>query len=399
MSQTEHILNLGGREFVLIGTAHISAESVNEVKAAVEEKKPDCVAIELDEQRLKTMTEEESWKNLDIVGVLKRNQGFVMLANVVLSSFQKKMGSNVGVKPGEDMKAAYETAQSLGIRTQMVDRPVQTTLRRAWAKNSLIGKCKLLSLMIASVFDTEEVTDEQIENLKNSSEMDNMMSELSAYLPAVKTVLIDERDLYLASRIWNCPGEKVLAVLGAGHIPGVVAHLNAFAEGKGSADTSEIEKIPEKKISAKVIGWLIPLIIIALIAAGFYFGGKKNGWNMMVSWGIWNSVLAGIGALAAAAHPLAILLAALSAPFTSLCPLVGCGMVAGLAQAFLCKPKVSDLESIQSDCNLKGFYKNRILRVLLVFALSSLGSSLGTFVAGASFVKTIASVLTKFFAN
>lgn len=399
MSQTEHRLNLSGREFVLIGTAHISAESVNEVKAAVEAEKPDCVAIELDEQRLKTMTEAESWKNLDIASVLKKKQGFVLLANLVLSSFQKKMGSNVGVKPGEDMRTAYETAQSLGIQTAMVDRPVQTTLRRAWAKNSFIGKCKLLSLMIASVFDTEEVSGEQIESLKNSSEMDNMMSELSGYLPAVKTVLIDERDLYLASKIWNCTGEKVLAVLGAGHIPGVIAHLNALSEGKETADTSEIERVGEKKLGGKIMLWAIPVLIVALIAAGFYLGGQKNGWNMMGSWVIWNAILAGIGAAAAAAHPLTVLVAAVSAPITSLCPLIGCGMVAGVVQAALVKPKVSDLESIQADCNLRGFYKNRILRVLLVFLLSSLGSSLGTFVAGASFVKTIAGFVSRLFGN
>ena len=396
MKQTEYRLNLNGREFILIGTAHISAESVEEVKQAVEAEKPDCVAIELDDERLKTMTEEESWKNLDIVSVLKKNQGFVLMANLILASFQKKMGSNVGVKPGDDMRAAYDKATELGIKTAMVDRPVKVTLRRAWAKNSFIGKMKLLSLMIASIFDTEEVSSDQIENLKNSSEMDNMMSELSSYLPAVKQVLIDERDFYLASHIYSCSGNRVLAVLGAGHIPGVIAHLNAIAEGKESSDTSEIGEVPEKKVSAKIIGWLIPVLIVALIALGFYFGGKKNGWNMMGSWVIWNSVLAGFGALIAAGHPITVLVSAVSAPFTSLCPLVGCGMVAGLVQAIVKKPKVSDLENLHQDTSsVKGFYKNRILRVLLVFVLSSLGSSIGTFVAGASFIKTITEVITR----
>ncbi len=395
MKQTEHRLTLNNKEFLLIGTAHISAQSVEEVKTAVEKEMPDCVAIELDDERLKTMTEDDSWKNLDIISVLKKNQGFVLMANLILASFQKKMGSNVGVKPGEDMRAAYEKAKELGIKTQMVDRPVKVTLKRAWAKNSFIGKMKLLSIMIASIFDTEEVSSDQIESLKNSSEMDNMMSELSSYLPAVKKVLIDERDLYLASHIYSCEGNKVLAVLGAGHIPGVIAHLNAIAEGKESANTDEISEVPEKKLSSKIIGWIIPVIIIALIALGFYFGGKKNGWNMMGSWVIWNSVLAGLGAIIAAGHPLTILVSAISAPFTSLCPLVGCGMVAGVVQAVVKKPKVADLEAIHIDCNsIKGFYKNRILRVLLVFVLSSLGSSLGTFVAGASFIKNITEVIS-----
>lgn len=398
MTQTEHRLTFGERELILIGTAHISAESVAEVKAAVEREKPDCVAIELDEERLKTMTEAESWRNLDIVSVLKKGQGFVLMANLILSSFQKKMGSNVGVKPGDDMRAAYDAARTLGIRTEMVDRKVQTTLKRAWAKTSFFGKCKLLALMLASLFDTEEVSEDQIESLKNSSEMDNMMSELAGYLPAVKQVLIDERDFYLASHIWQCGEGKVLAVLGAGHIPGVIAHLNAIAEGKEGTDTSEIESVKEKKGASKIIGWIIPALIVALIALGFYLGGRKGGYDMMGSWVVWNAVLAGLGAAIAAGNPLAILAAAVSAPITSLCPFIGCGMVTGLVQALVRKPKVSDLESIQADCtSVRGFYRNRLLRVLLVFFLSNAGSAAGTFIAGASFVKTIASFFSHLF--
>ena len=390
MSQTEKVLKFDDREIILIGTAHISQESCNEVKKAVEEKSPDCVAIELDEGRYKSLNNPEDWKNLDIVKVLKANQGFLLLANLVLSGFQRRMGSNVGVKPGDEMRAADNCAKERNIPVAMVDRPIQTTLRRAWAVNSFWGKCKLISALLASAFDKEEVSGEQIENLKNSSEMDSMMKELADYMPVVKKVLIDERDRYLASKIWDCKGKKTLAVLGAGHLPGVEAYLKELVAGKKSSDVSDISEVPPKKVGSKIAGWTIAALIVALIAAGFVYGGITKGAQLLGAWVVWNSTLAGLGAILAFGHPLAVLTAIVGAPFTSLCPLVGVGLFTGLVQAAFCKPKVSDMETLQDDLTLKGFYKNRILRVLLVFFLSSLGSSIGTFAAGANFAVVIA---------
>ena len=220
MSRTEKKLSLNGREFILIGTAHISQESIDEAVSSIKTEKPDAVAIELDEQRLESMKDPDAWRKLDIVKVLKEGRGFVLMANLVLSSFQKRMGADVGVKPGDEMKAAMAAAEEENIPTVMVDRPIQVTLRRAWAKNSLWGKCKLLAVLFSSAFEKEEISAEQIEELKNSNEMDTMMNELAEYLPAVKSVLIDERDQYLADSIWNAKGNKIVAVLGAGHLPG-----------------------------------------------------------------------------------------------------------------------------------------------------------------------------------
>ena len=219
MSQTEKRLMLQGREFILLGTAHISQESIVQVTTSIREEKPDCVAIELDEQRYASMKNPEAWKNLDIVKVLKNGQGFVLMANLILSSFQKRMGADVGVKPGEEMKAAIAVAEELNIPAVMVDRPIQMTLKRAWAKNSLWGKCKLLAVLLSSAFEKSEISAEEIEKLKNESEMDSMMNEIAEYLPAVKAVLIDERDRYLASHIWEAqvngaPAKKTVAVLG-----------------------------------------------------------------------------------------------------------------------------------------------------------------------------------------
>lgn len=392
MSRTREEVNLAGRKIVLIGTAHVSKESIAEVKNEIESLKPDCVAVELDEKRYNSMMDPESWKNLDIVKVLKRREGFLMLANLVLSSFQKRMGKNVGVKPGDEMLAAINCAKENNILFTLVDRPIQVTLRRAWAKNSLWGKCKLLASMIASAFDNEEISEDEIEKLKSGNEMDSMMKELSEYLPSVKEVLIDERDRYLASHIWESEGNTIVAVLGAGHLPGVKAYLEKLANGIMISDTSDIETVSEKSIAGKVIGWGIPIVIVALIVAGFFMGGRTIGTQMIGSWILWNGCLSAFGALVAFANPITVLVAFVGAPLTSLCPLVGVGLFTGIVQALICKPKVSDIESLQEDVSsLKGWYKNRVLKVLLVFFLSSLGSTIGTFVATGK----IASLLTK----
>ena len=232
-----------------------------------------------------------------------------------------------------------------------------------------------------------------------------MMAELSDFLPTVKEVLIDERDRYLAAHIWECKnsgGERaksVTAVLGAGHLPGVQKHLEEIAAARESTDTTEISTVPPKGIGSKILGWTIPAIIVALIAAGFYFGGKKMGGQFLGSWIIWNGLLAAIGTLVAAGHPLTILAAFVGAPITSLCPLVGVGLVTGIVQAAVKKPKVKDMESLIDDAaTIKGFYSNRITRVLLVFVLSSLGSSIGTFAAGATIVKALTEKIMALFA-
>ena len=395
MSNTQKVLTLNGRTITLIGTAHISQDSINEVTEAIKTQKPDCVAIELDQKRCDSIKNPDSWRQLDIIKVLKRGEGFLLLANLVLASFQKRMGQNVGVRPGDEMVAAMKVAEELNIPTTMVDRPIQTTLRRAWAKNSLWGKCKLLSAMISSAFTSEKISSEEIEELKNNSEMDSMMKELSDYMPTVKEVLIDERDKYLASHIWESEGSNIIAVLGAGHLPGVQAYLEKIAAGQESTDTTEIANIPNKTLGAKIKGWIIPAIIIILIGMGFYFGGKNKGTELVLSWFLWNGALSAIGSIIAAAHPLTILVSFIGAPITSLCPFVGVGFLTGITQAFICKPKVKDIEDLSTDAgSLKGFYKNRVLKVLLVFILSSLGSSIGTFVSGADIISKISSIIT-----
>ena len=313
-----------------------------------------------------------------------------------MASFQKRMGKNAGVKPGEEMVAAINKAKELNIPTALVDRPIQITFRRAWKKTSAYGKTQLLSALLASGFSKDEISSEEIENLKQASEMDSMMKELSEVMPAVKQVLIDERDQYLASHIWKAEGNNIVAVLGAGHLPGVEAHLKKIAENQASTDTSEIASIPESGIFSKIMMWLIPALIVAVIAFGFYIGGKDAGSKMALNWILWNGILAGLGALIAGGNPLTILVSFVGAPVTSLCPFIGVGIVAGIVQAAICKPQVKDLETLSDDAgSIKGFYKNKILRVLLVFLLSSVGSSIGTFAAGAGIVINLSEIISK----
>lgn len=396
MSQTEKRLTLQGREFILLGTAHISHESIVQVTTSIRDEAPDCVAIELDEQRYASMKNPEAWKNLDIVKVLKGGQGFVLMANLVLASFQKRMGADVGVKPGEDMKAAITVAEEMNVPAVMVDRPIQMTLKRAWAKNSLWGKCKLLAVLLSSAFEKSEISAEEIERLKNESEMDSMMNEIAEYLPAVKEVLIDERDRYLASRIWDVrvngeAAKKIVAVLGAGHLPGVVRHLEALAAGTVSSDTTEISQLPPSGIGGKVAGLVFPVLIVGLIVAGFFTGGARASLDMLVQWVLWNGSLAALGALLAGGHILSVLAGFVGAPLATLNPVVGVGLFTGLVQAWVNKPKVEDMERLSDDAtSIKGVYKNRILRVLLVFFLSSIGGVIGNFIAVPSLVATIA---------
>ncbi len=382
MSEMIKTVSAGGREFILVGTAHISKESVEEVAAAIARERPDTVCIELDEARLKSLRDERGWQELDITKVLKEGKGFLLLANLVLSSFQRRMGLDTGSKPGDEMKKALEVAEAEGIRTVMVDRPIHLTLRRAWAKNGLWGRAKLLSALVSSAFSTEELSAADVEGLKDRGAMDGMMAELAAYLPTVKEVLIDERDRYLASKIWDAPGERVLAVLGAGHLPGTERTLGLLGSGALNPDVSDIESVPPKGLASKVAGFAFPAIIVLLVAAGFFTGGAVESFGMLARWLLWNGSLAALGAVLALGHPVAVITAFVGAPVATINPFIGVGLFAGLAQAWARKPRVLDMERLSADVStVKGFYKNRISHVLLIFFLSSLGGAIGNIIA------------------
>ena len=375
-------IETGGREIILIGTAHVSRESVTEVERLIEEEQPDRLCVEIDAARHKTLTEGQNWENLKIDQILKRGQGFLLLANLVLSSFQRRIGAGFGITPGEEMKKAVETAERLSIPYTFADREIQVTLRRAWTKASFFQKNKMLAILLSSVFSREELPEEEIEQLKKKSALQDMMEELAEFLPSVKEVLIDERDQYLASNIFRSEGKKIVAVIGAGHAAGIVQWIERFEKGEASTDLKSIEAAPRAKKWKKVIPWLIPAAVVVLIALGFIRSGFHEGFRMFLVWILANGTLAAIGAIAALAHPLTVIVSFLAAPFTSMNPTIGVGIVSGILESVVRRPRVKDFENLHEDIlSLKGFYRNRFTHILIVFFLSSVGSAIGTFLA------------------
>ena len=375
-------LELGGREFILLGTAHVSRDSVDEVGRAIRELEPDRVCVEIDEARHRSLVEKRSWESLNVYKVIREKKGFLLLGNLVLSSFQRRMGADLGVTPGEEMLAAMQVAQELGIPTSFVDREIHTTLRRAWAKARLWGKMKMLAALLGSVFSREKLPQEEIEALKEKGALEGMMNELAAYLPAAKEVLIDERDQYLAAKSYETEGSRILVVVGAGHVPGIARWLTAIHEGVEKPDLARIDTVPPPGVLRKAVPWVIPAVVAGLIAWGFVRAGWDGGLQMLLRWFLVNGTLSGIGAIIALAHPLNIVISFLAAPFTSMNPTIGVGFVSGLLEAVLRKPRVVDFERLQDDItSFRGFYRNRITRILLVFFFTTLGSAIGTFVA------------------
>ncbi|MCL2765124.1 MAG: TraB/GumN family protein [Treponema sp.] len=388
MSGNIETIILDGRELKLVGTAHVSRESIDEVRKIISEEKPDMVCVELDQGRYNSITQNDNWEKLDLSKVFKEGKGFLLIANLVLASFQRRLGNELGVKPGEEMKTAVETAREMGIPYSLCDREVHTTLRRAWARCGFWSKIKLLASLLASAFTTEKLDEKEIENLKNRSELDGMMNELASYLPAVKAVLIDERDFYLAAKIWSSifkeqegAAKKIVAVVGAGHMQGMISHLEKLSRGEQTSDVSELDVIPKPGFFSGLLRFLIPAVIIGLIASGFITAGADMGISMIREWILWNGSLAAIGAIIALGHPLAVLVSFLGAPLTTLTPFIGVGILSGLVQATFSKPRVSDVQNLTEDiAGIKGVYRNRITRALLVFFFSSLGSSIATFI-------------------
>jgi pheromone shutdown-related protein TraB len=374
-------LELGGRQFLLLGTAHISSRSVEEVREVILGEKPDRVCVELDAARYNSLTEPNGWQKLNIVEVLRNRKGFLLLANLVLSSFQRRLGASLGVSPGEEMLTAVRLAQEAGIPFSLCDRDIQLTLRRAWARTSFWGKNKMLAAMLSTIFSSEKLTPEEIEKLKSRTTFQSMLDELAAYLPAVKAVLIDERDRYLATRIYQAEGSKVVAVIGAGHVEGIARSLQALHEGTLPADTTSLEGVPSRRRWTSLLGWLIPAAIVGLLAAGFFRSGWQLSLTMLWKWVAVTGTLSALGALITLAHPLTILVAFVGAPITTLNPFIGIGLVTGVLEAILRKPQVADFENLSNDLlTLRGFFRNRVTHILLVFLFSSLGAMIGNFI-------------------
>ncbi|SHG59846.1 TraB/GumN family protein [Ornithinibacillus halophilus] len=374
-------IELDGKEYILIGTAHVSKQSAEQVKEVIDTEQPDSVCVELDQQRYNSIKDGSKWKDMDIFKVIKEKKSTLLLMNLAISSFQKRMAEQFGISPGQEMIQGIASAKENDAELVLADRNIQITFSRIWRSIGLKGKAMLLTQIIASIFTKETISEDELEKMKSQDMIDSMLAEFSESFPKLKKPLIDERDQYLAQKIKDAPGEKVVAVLGAAHVPGIKEEI------KKEHDLKELTKLPPKSKVPKVIAWAIPILIIGVILYTF-LSNPSDGIYSTLSWIIWNGSLSALGTIVALGHPLAILTAFVAAPISSLNPLIAAGWFAGFVQAWIQKPNVGDFEKISEDAtSLKGFWRNKVTRVLLVVVLANIGSSLGTFIGGADVIR------------
>ncbi|MDC3417366.1 TraB/GumN family protein [Aquibacillus salsiterrae] len=374
-------IDLDGKEIILVGTAHVSKQSAEQVKEIIARERPDSVCVELDEQRYQSIIDGSSWKEMDIFKVIKEKRATLLLMNLVISSFQKRMAKQLGVKPGQEMIQGIESAKEIGAELVLADRNIQITFARIWNGIGLWGKSKLMMDIFLSIFSNETISEEELEKMKSKDMLNSMLSELTESFPRLKRPLIDERDQYLAQKIKEAPGDKVVAVLGAAHVPGISKEIY------NEQDMEAITRRPPKSKVPKIIGWSIPILILAIIGYTF-IANPSAGLQQTISWVLWNGSFSAIGTAIAFGHPFAIVTAFIAAPITSLNPLLAAGWFAGLVQAVVAKPNVGDFETLSEDVySVKGFWNNKVSRILLIVVLANLGSSIGTFIGGADVIR------------
>jgi pheromone shutdown-related protein TraB len=371
-----HHLTANGKEIIVVGTAHVSKESVDLVRDVIDEVKPDTVCVELCESRAQAIRHKDRWQEMDIVKVIKEKKAFLLLSNLMLASFQKRIAARLEVSPGQEMIQAMESAQSIGASVHLADRDIRTTLSRTWRNMGFWGKIKLIFQMLLSLGEVDEISEADVEKMKQQDMLASILDEVGTSMPQVRETLIDERDRYLTEKIRTAPGEKIVAVVGAGHVPGMKRYWDQ------PIDLESLNRLPPKGWFSKFIKWFLPFGICTLIVYGFFRSGADAGTEMVAWWVLANGVLAGVGALIALGHPLTVLSSILAAPLTSLNPMIAAGWVSGLVEAFSRKPKVRDFENLPSDIlSVKGFWRNKVTRVLLVVVFTNVGSAVGTFVA------------------
>lgn len=371
-----HIEFSDGRELYLVGTAHVSRQSVDLVEEIIKEVEPDTVCVELDDQRYKSIMKAQSYEDMDIIKIIREKQLFFFIGQFIMASYQKKIAEKTGSRPGMEFKKAIELGEERGSRMIMADRNIGTTLKRAFRLTPFWHKMKfLVSLFVADEEDIEEL---DIEQLKEHDAIERIVESFENELPVTKEVLIDERDQYLASKTFENLGKITVSVVGAGHVPGMLKQFEALSEEERDA----IDFIPPAGTMSRILPWIIPAIVIGLFIWGFSSGRREIAEDAILYWVLANGVLSALGCIIALGHPLTILSGFIAAPITSLNPTIGAGFVTGIVQTFLSKPRIRDFEEIQnSDFSLKLLWSNRITRIFLVFILSSIGSSVGTFVA------------------
>ncbi len=390
--QPVHVIEAHGARFTLLGTAHVSRTSAETVTALIRSGHFDAVAIELDPGRHAALSQADQYAKMDLFKVFREGKAGMVAANLALGAFQQRLADQLGVEPGAEMKAAIESAAAAKLPLLLVDRDIGVTLRRVYANVPWWQRLTILSGLLASVVSREKISEEEIERLKEGDMLETTFSEFAERSERLYRPLIAERDAFIAARLEQeakrLPAlpdgqpRSVLVVLGAGHLKGVLAHLEQPPEATPAERVRELSALPPRRRWGRILPWAI----VGIVLLGFVLGFLRDpdiGRTLLVEWVLFNGVLAGLGALIALAHPLTVVVTALAAPLTSLNPLVGAGFVAAGVEMWLRKPNVGDFANLRRDVtSARGWWRNRVARIFLVFLFATLGSAIGTYVAG-----------------
>jgi pheromone shutdown-related protein TraB len=383
-NQPTAIVERDGVRYTLLGTAHVSKASVDAVRAAIASGAFDEVAVELDPQRLQGLTDPDSLAKLDLIKVLREGKTAVFAANLALAGYQRRLAEKLDIEPGAELKVAAAEAKALGLPLHLIDRDVGLTFRRAMRRLGWWGRAKIASGLVAGMVVNEEVDEDEIEKLKEGDMLESAFSEFAAQTPALYDTIIAERDRYMAARLREAatPGTHVLAVVGAGHLQGLARHLREDTEAPARL-REQLEFVP-KKSSIPWFTLAITALVLGSFAYGFWRGGFDVGADLIAQWVMYTSGLAALGCLLAGGHPLSIVTAAIAAPLKPFHPGVPSGTFSALVETWIRKPTYADFLDLRSDVqSVRGWYRNRVARVLVNFMLTNLGTAIGVWIAGA----------------
>ncbi|ADC72835.1 TraB family protein [Thioalkalivibrio sp. K90mix] len=384
--EPHRVLQLGDTEVVVLGTAHVSRASADKVRALVDTGEFDAVAIELCESRQRAMLDPDAVGRMDLFSVMRQGQAPMIAASLALGAYQQRLAEQYGIEPGAEMRAAMDVALDRGLPLALIDRDLGLTLRRTYRAVPWWQRMGLIGGLFGSVLSREKIDESEIERLKEGDMLESTFSEFAEQSEDLYRTLIHERDQYMAAHLRRLAESgnhrRILAVVGAGHLSGIATQVEDELT-PPDAILDSLDQPPPKARWPKILPW----VIVAVILTGFVIGFLRNpdiGLQMVMDWVMINGGLAAIGAIIALAHPLTVLTAALAAPLTSLNPTIGVGFVAAAAELFLRKPRVDDFARLRQDTTTpRGWWRNRVSRVLLVFLLTTLGSAAGTYIGGA----------------
>jgi pheromone shutdown-related protein TraB len=379
-------IQVSNARLTLLGTAHVSRVSAEKVRELLEEGSYDAVAVELCPSRYNAIIDPDSLARMDLFSVIRQGRVYMVVASLALAAYQQRLADQFGIEPGAEQRMAIDQAKRHHLPVLLADREIGVTLKRVSAGLRWWSRLTLFSGLLAAMLSRDQVDEEEIERLKEGDVLETTFAEFAQDRRDLYLPLIDERDRYMAARLRQeieREGYKsVLAVLGAGHLRGVAQYLEKAPAAGARREIEELERLPERSRWPRLIPW----IIVALVVSGFIYGFSRSpelGWRVVADWVLINGVLSALGAAIAGAHPLTVVTAFVAAPLTSLNPTVGAGMVTGAVELYLRKPSVGDFGRLRQDTTgIKGWWRNRVSRILLVFLLSTLGSAIGTYVAG-----------------